>query len=152
MDTISLTRCNSINDISSKEFLSSLIGSDVNVKVEPMKTSGFSGSAHEKIIIYEGNNEMTSFVLKRISPEKDMTVWRTGNIGNRELELIQSNELKSVWEIIESPYVAFAIDGENTALLMYDLSSKLFPDVREPIKLEAEDLLLKKLVHLHAQF
>jgi len=141
-----------INELTDVGFLSGLFGDIVSIEKQILKTSGFSGSNHEKITLHLAKGDIVSLVLKRVVPSKDMTIWRSGNVVDREVRLIESEELKDVWNIIQSPYVAYAKEGEDSALLMLDLSDSLFPDVREPIAIEQEDLMLLTLSRLHTKF
>ena len=141
-----------IDELTDIGFLSPLFGDIVSIEKQILKTSGFSGSNHERISLHLANRSIISLILKRVVPSKDMTIWRSGNVIDREVRLIESEELKGVWNIIQSPYVAYAREGENSALLMRDLSGSLFPDVREPIAVEPENLILLTLARLHAKF
>ncbi len=142
----------SIDELTDIGFLSQLFSDIVSIEKQILKTSGFSGSNHAKISLHLANGNIVSLVLKRVVPLKDMTIWRSGNVIDREVRLIENEELKDVWNIFKSPYIAYAKEGEDSALLMLDLSASLFPDVREPISIEQEDLILLALARLHAKF
>ena len=144
-------KSNSISQLTRLDFLSELFDVPVcSVERQPLKTSGFSGSAHEKIVLKFENEETISLILKHIYPSQDMTIWRSGNIGNREVMLLDDKEMTGVWDIFQSPSIAYAIDDNDSALLMHDVSKNLFPDVREPILPEQEDFILQKLAQMHA--
>jgi len=81
-----------------------------------------------------------------------MTIWRSGNFPNREASLVGCEELHEIWDVIQSPYVGYCTEKEESALLMYDLSPYLFPDVRERVSVHDEELILQTLVQLHAKF
>jgi len=130
----------------------SIFGNVTNIERRPMKTTGFSGSSHERIVLTIDSSKTISLVLKHVHSSTDMTVWRSGNISDREARLINSDELKEVWNIIESPYIAYANEGDYTVLLMHDLSPYLFPDVREPLKVEHENVMLETLASVHSHF
>jgi len=149
---LSFKKANSAGDLIDKNFLSGLFGPVNNIEKQFLKTTGFSGSAHEKIILHMQNGETISLILKNIYPSQDMTIWRSGNIANREALLIDHKEMAGVWNIFQSPYIAYAVEEKNSVLLMYDLSEYLFPDIRQPISIEEEDLLLQSLARLHAHY
>ena len=144
-------KSNSISQLTDRDFLSELFGPLRNIERHPLKTSGFSGSTHEKIILEFDNGETISLILKYIYPSQDLTIWRSGNINNREVMLLDDKEMVEVWDIFQSPCIAYANDGSNSALLMHDVSKNLFPDVREPILPEQEDLILYTLAQMHAR-
>ena len=150
--TSGLKKAKSIIELTDIDFLSEIFGQVGSIEKQPLKTPGFSGASHERIILRLKNNEVISLILKRIMPSGDVTIWRSGNIPNREARLLDSEELKGVWEIITSPYVAFYLEEEQSALLMHDLSNFLFPDVREPITIDQEDLILEAFARMHARY
>ena len=143
----------SINALVSADFLIPLFGDLSSVNRVPLKTStSFSGSRHEKIILNCKDGSVINLVLKIVSPANDMTIWRSGNFPNREASLVGCEKLNPIWQIIQSPYVGYCPDEKESALLMKDLSAFLFPDVREPISKQDEDLILQTLSSLHARF
>src|SRR4030095_1698558 len=122
----------SIEELTTLDFLVPIFGDIVSIEKEILKgSSSFSGSRHEKIILHYKNKSPVTLVLKIVSPSRDMTIWRSGNFPNREASLVGCEELHEIWDIIQSPYVGYCSEKEESALLMYDLSSYLFPDVRE---------------------
>jgi hypothetical protein len=145
-------KASSIDELTSKSFLSQFFPGITNVEKHELKTTGFSGSSHEKIILNFKNDERVSLFLKLIYPSNDMTIWRSGNVPDRELRLIECSELQEVWEIFQSPVVAYASEGDRSALLMHDLSEFLFPNVRQPISLRDEDRVLQSLAHMHSRY
>lgn len=70
----------------------------------------------------------------------------------REWSLLAERTLDAVWEAFVSPFVAYAVEGGRSGLLMEDVGAHLFPDVREPIARSHEDELLAALARLHARF
>lgn len=152
MSNPSFKKSNSISQLTDHDFLTALFGPVRNMERQPLKTSGFSGSAHEKIILEIENGETISLILKHIYPSQDMTIWRSGNINDREVMLLDDKEMVEVWDIFQSPYIAYAIEDSHSALLMHDVSKKLFPDVREPILVEQEDAILHTLAQMHAYY
>lgn len=152
MFNLSFKKSNSISQLTDRDFLAELFGPLRNIERQPLKTSGFSGSAHEKIILEVENAGTITLILKYIYPSQDMTIWRSGNINNREVMLLDDKEMVEVWDIFQSPHIAYAIEDSNSALLMHDVSKYLFPDLREPVHPEQEDLILHTLAQMHAHF
>jgi hypothetical protein len=145
-------KSNSIDHLTSRDFLTELFGPVRNIEKQALKTSGFSGSSHEKVILHLENAETIFLIVKHIYPSRDMTIWRSGNIHDREVMLLDDKEMGDVWDIFQSVYIAYAIEDNNSALLMHDVSKNLFPDVREPILPEQEDIILHKLAQMHAHY
>ncbi|HET9824661.1 MAG TPA: hypothetical protein VFP87_04975 [Chitinophagaceae bacterium] len=143
---------NSINELSDVDALRQLFGPINKIEKRALKTSGFSGSAHEKIVLDLADGTTISLILKIIIPAQDMTIWRSGNIPNREVRLLDCIDMAEVWNIFEPPYIAFALEMEKTAVLMFDVSSYLFPDARTPIDASHEHLILRSLARMHAYF
>lgn len=150
--TTNVIKCRTATELTEMEFLNSVFGNIYTVGVHQLKTSGFSGSNHERILLTTEDSSTISLILKHVHSSMDMTVWRTGTVADREVRLIESDELHDVWKFIECPYIAYAHEGDYTALLMRDLSPFLFPDLREPIRQDQEDLLLQALARVHARF
>lgn len=148
----SFKKSNSISQLTDHDFLSELFGPFRNIERQPLKTTGFSGSGHEKIILEFKNAETISLILKHIYPSQDMTIWRSGNINNREVMLLDDKEMVEVWDIFQSPCIAYAIEDSTSALLMHDVSKNLFPDLRVPILPEQEDIILHALAQMHAYY
>jgi len=142
----------SISEIASPVFLATLVGEIRSLEREPMTTVGFSGTQFERLHLELASGEPTTFVLKHIHPERDATAWRSGGIAAREARLLGERALDRVWEVFDAPYLAYAFEGEASAVLMRDLSEHLFPDAREPITAEHEDALIDHLARLHAAF
>jgi hypothetical protein len=91
-------------------------------------------------------------VLKLCDPEREWTARRTGDRVGREWSLLAERALDGVWDAFVTPFVAFAVEGGKSGLLMDDLGAHVFPDIREPITLGDEDALLAALARLHARF
>jgi len=124
----------------------------VSVREEPLSTVGFSGATHVRIVAVFPSGETRRFVLKRCDPAREWTAIRTGDRVGREWSLLAERALDVVWEAFVSPYVAYAVEGGRSGLLMEDIGAHVFPDVREPISLSHEDELLAALARLHARF
>jgi hypothetical protein len=123
------------------------------ITVEPLGTSGFSGSRHERIRVARNDGPEQTYVVKRTTPTLDWTCVVSGALRSRELALLQSMGLGDVWSIFHRPYLACAeLDHGESCFLMQDLSASLFRDAREPLLQTDEDLLLRSLARLHARF
>jgi hypothetical protein len=152
MLSTSFKRSNNFTQLASHDFLAELFGPVRKIERQLLKTTGYSGSAHEKITLQLESAETIFLILKHISPSQDFTVWRTGNINNREATLLDDKGMADVWDFFQPPYIAYAIEDNRSALLMHDVSKHLFPDVREPILPEQEDIILRKLAQMHAHY
>jgi hypothetical protein len=119
----------------------------VSVREEPLSTVGFSGATHRRLVAVFRSGETRHFVLKLCDPAREWTAIRSGDRVGREWSL-----LDAVWDAFVSPYVAYAVEGGRSGLLMDDLGAHVFPDVREPIARAHEDDLLAALARLHARF
>ena len=123
------------------------------IEVEPLETNGFSGSRHERIRAALRDGGEKTYVLKRTNPTLDFTCVLSGAARSREVALLEATELRAVWSVFHSPYVAFTESNEGEGcVLMEDLAAHLFPDAREPLAESDEHLLLRSLARLHARF
>jgi hypothetical protein len=124
----------------------------VSMREEPLSTVGFSGAAHRRLVAVLFSGETRRFVLKLCDPAREWTATRSGDRVGREWSLLAEPALDAVWDTFVSPYVAYAVEGVRSGLLMEDLGAYVFPDVREPIARAHEDELLAALARLHARF
>lgn len=124
----------------------------VSVREEPLSTVGFSGATHRRLVAVLPSGETRRFVLKLCDPAREWTAIRSGDRVGREWSLLAERSLDAVWDAFVSPYVAYAVEGGQSGLLMDDLAAHVFPDVREPIARPHEDELLAALARLHARF
>jgi hypothetical protein len=148
--TVNASRCDHIERLTDRGFLSSILGPVRELRRDAMGTPGFSGSTHERFHADLEDGDRVSLVLKRTRLDADWTAYRSGDRRGREALMLATQELVRVWEIFASPYLAFASGGGEVALLMHDLGPYLLPDVREPVSIELEDALLSRLAALHA--
>jgi hypothetical protein len=65
---------------------------------------------------------------------------------------LDEDNLLEIWKSVDCPYVAFAMEKGQIAVLMNDLSAYLLLDVKEPIDLQTEATILNTLASLHASF
>jgi hypothetical protein len=124
----------------------------VSVQEEPLSTVGFSGATHRRLVAVLSSGETRRFVLKLCDPAREWTAIRSGDRVGREWCLLAERALHAVWEAFVSPYVAYAVEGSRSGLLMEDVGAYVFPDVRQPIALGSEEELLAALARLHARF
>jgi hypothetical protein len=134
------------------ETLTRLIGPIASLRREPLRTVGFTAARHERVEVTLRSGERRSLVVKQVRPSLDWTSCRTSDPRGREALLLAEPALAPVWDAFACPYLAFAREPDEIMLIMDDLSPHLFPDVREPLATEAEDLLLSALADLHARF
>src|SRR5258708_14689195 len=142
----------SLRDLTDIQFLSRLVGPIGKMERHPLKTVGFSGTLHERLQIELQNGEPRSLILKNIQSENDLSVWRTGNINGREAQLLRERKLDHIWDIFQSPFLAYSFEDQFSGLIMIDLTDSLFPDVREPLQKKQEESLITTLAKLHSEF
>jgi hypothetical protein len=142
-----ILRLDSLADLTSPASLGA-----VSVREEPLSTVGFSGATHRRLVAMLPSGETRRFVLKLCDPAREWTAVRTGDRVGREWSLLAERALDGVWEAFVSPFVAYAVEGGRSGLLMEDVGAHVFPDVREPIARAHEDELLAALARLHARF
>ena len=124
----------------------------VSVRQERLSTVGFSGATHRRLIAVLASGDTRRFVLKLCDPSREWTAMRTGDRVGREWSLLAERDVDGVWDAFVSPFVAYAVEGNRSGLLMHDVGEYVFPDVREPIALAHEEELLTALARLHARF
>lgn len=132
--------------------LSGMLGPIDRIDVEPMRTSGFSGSTHARVIARLPSGDTIPLVLKRTPLAGDWMARRTGDRVGREAALLAEPGLEPMWRAFDCPYVAYAIEDGAIGLLMHDVSAHLLPDRREPMSAEHEERLLGALAAMHARF
>jgi hypothetical protein len=92
----------------------------------PFPTDGWSGATFS---IIERDDER--FVLKRTSAARDWIVRATGDTSIREAWIADELHARSPWMLfgrdglVGAPYLGTATDGDETVLLMPDLSTEL---------------------------
>jgi len=130
---VNAVRCEQLERLTGREFLSTILGPVRELRRESMGTPGFSGSTHERFHADLEDGDRVSLVLKRTRFHTDWTAYRSEDRRGREGLMLDSAELAKAWGIFASPYVAFAACEGEVRLLMHDLSPYLLPDVREPV-------------------
>jgi hypothetical protein len=124
----------------------------VSVREEPLSTVGFSGAVHRRLVAVFPSGETRRFVLKLCDPAREWTAIRTRDRVGREWSLLAEHALDAVWEAFVSVFIAYAVEGGRSGLVMEDVGAHLFPDAREPIARSGEDALLAALARLLARF
>ncbi|HEY8171916.1 MAG TPA: phosphotransferase [Dehalococcoidia bacterium] len=110
------------------------------VREEPFEHRGFSGAALTRLRRPDG----TSFVLKRMSVARDWIMRATDDTSCREAAFARASiDLPTS---IRTPVVGSALDGDEHALLMIDVTSDLIAQ-GTPVDI---DLLLERVAELHA--
>jgi len=118
----------------------------------PIEDVGYSGASFERVHVRMRNGDSRALILKRVPLGRDWISLRTGDAIGRTAALLAAPEFEGVWEVFRCPYLAYASDEREMALLMEDVGKHLFPDERTPLPLAAEDSLLGALARLHARF
>jgi len=150
--TTLVPRLPSIDALTSRDGLRAVLGAVASVRAEPLSTAGYSGSTHQRLTAtYEGGRER-SFVVKTVDIAHDWTLRISDDNVGREAALLGAPEMLGMWDFFHCPYLAYATVEGYIGLLMEDLSDHLFPDVDEPISLEAEEAALSSLAGLHARY
>jgi hypothetical protein len=144
-----LATCAALTDA---DALAPVLGPVASVERAPLATVGFSGARHERLAVALADGGRRALVLKRVPVADDWVARRSADDLGREAALLAEPALAAVWDAVACPYLAFAAEGGEIALLMDDLSPFLLPDVREPIAAEHEERLLRALATLHARF
>jgi phosphotransferase family enzyme len=144
----------SIDALTNADALSEILGHLIQrVDVEPLHGVGFSNASHFRVTA-TSDDGAEKFVLKTTSLTSDWTAMRSAATRGREARLLAEPALGVLWDIIDCPYVAFAVSQDEAVagLLMRDLSANLLPDVREPLTAPQEDALVGVLARMHARF
>src|SRR5450432_1862331 len=141
-----------ISDLSNPEMLCKLTGPIVKINKTLLSAVGFSGSVLERIEVKLLSGIVRNFILKYTNLKADWLSQRAKDQVGREAALLSEHCLSGIWNIIHCPYIAFASENDQIGLLMDDFTNYLFPDIREPINIKSEDLILEMIASLHASF
>jgi thiamine kinase-like enzyme len=147
-----MERFATISDLTNPEMLCKLTGPITRINKTLLSAVGFSGSILERIEVKLQSGITRNFVLKYTRLESDWLSQRAEDQVGREAALLSETGFSGIWSIIHCPYIAFASENGQIGLLMDDFTDYLFPDVREPIDIKSEDLILETLASLHATF
>ena len=152
MSERAVVRFDSLRALIDQDSLAALFGPIRTFTRTPLQTVGYSAATHERIHLTLGDGRARRFVVKRANLAIDWTAIRSGDRTGREARMLGEPGLAGIWDPIECPYVAFAVEGREIGLLMNDLSSWLYPDTRKALQTAREDPLLDALAGLHAKY
>src|SRR5580692_1335032 len=143
---------NSIRELTDPKRLCTVTGPISKINQTIIAGVGFSGSelSRVQVLLYSGLTQY--YILKCTRLDADWLSQRAGDRVGREFALLGESALSEIWNSIHCPYVACASENGKIGLLMNDYSSYLFPDVKEPIDIRSEDLIMDALAALHATF
>jgi hypothetical protein len=147
-----MNRLATIAALTDPALLATISGLAAEVHIEPLTTIGFSASELQKVTVVVKNGNTQKFVLKKTNRQADWLSQRSHDSVGREAALLEEPILQKIWNYLHCPYLAFAREGYLTGLLMEDLSAHLFPDVREPVDIKSEDIILNNISCVHAAF
>lgn len=147
-----MKRFDSIPGLTNPELLCKLTGPIAVINKTLLSAVGFSGSVLERVEVELRSGLKRNFILKYTRIEADWLSQRAKDQVGREAALLSESCLSGLWNIIHCPYVAFASENGEIGLLMDDFTNYLFPDVREPIDIKSEDLIIDTIASLHASF
>jgi hypothetical protein len=147
-------RLPSIDALSDPDALSAVVGPVASIERSPLATLGYTytGNTLERLDLRLASGRRQTLVLKRTAATPNWPAWRSGDAVGREAALLAEPALTGVWEVLECPYRAFAVNDGDVGLLMDDLSDHLLPDIDEPISVADEEALLTALAALHARY
>jgi thiamine kinase-like enzyme len=147
-----MKRFSSVAELTNPSALAVLNGPVDSVDTIPLNDVGYSGSLLHRMEVHRTSGQQRTYILKRTVMQTDWLSQRTSDPVGREAAILNDPFFSRVWEHIQCPYVAFAIQEGEIAVLMNDMSGYLFPDVREPIAQTTENNILNTLAALHASY
>ena len=147
-----MKRFASIADLTDPRALETLTGPVSSIHKTLLSGVGYSGSVLYRMEVHLLSGEIRSFILKHTVIRTDWLSQRTHDTVGREAAILDDPYFSRIWESIQCPFVAFALDEGEIAVLMKDVTLYLFPDVREPIELRKENDILNTLASLHASY
>src|SRR5450432_4096066 len=126
-----MKRLTFISNFTNPEVIETFTGAISNIHNTILSGIGFSASVLQRIDVDLITGPAQSFILKQTSLNADWLSQRTQDSIGREAAILNEKCLLKIWESIHCPYIAFAIEEGQIAMLMNNLSDYLFPDVRE---------------------
>jgi thiamine kinase-like enzyme len=147
-----MQRFENISDLTNPACLCKITGPIAGISKTLLSAVGFSGSVLERVEVILQSGSIRNFILKYTRLEADWLSLRSKDSVGREAALLSESGLSGIWHSIHCPYIAFASENAETGLLMDDFTDYLFPDVREPVNVHHEDLILNAIASLHASF
>jgi hypothetical protein len=122
------------------------------VRTAPFSSVGYSQASLNWVDVVTRTGQERRFVLKRTRLDEDWTARRTDDTHGREAHCLDQACLAPMWDAFACPYLAFAIERGEVALLLHDLTAGLLPDARLPLDHDQEQRLLGALAGMHARF
>jgi thiamine kinase-like enzyme len=147
-----MVRFAKVSDLTDPDHLVGLTGPIAAMNNTLLSAVGYSGSVLERIEVKLQSGTIRNFILKDTRFESDWLSQRANDQVGREAALLNESSLSGIWNCIHCPYCAFASENGRIGLLMDDYTDYLFPDIREPIDIRSEDLIIKALAAVHALF
>lgn len=147
-----MNRAASIDDLTNPQWLGTIFGPVKNISIQPFTAIGYSGATLQKVELVLEDDVRKNLVLKQTNLKADWLSQRTHDTIGREAAWLKEECLAKVWSIIHCPYIAFSQENDRTGLLMEDLSDHLFPDNREPIDMESENIIIDAMAAIHAEY
>ena len=141
-----------ISDLTNPKVIETITGAVSTINKTLLSGIGYSDSTLERIDVELTSGSTQSFILKYTKLNADWLSQRTKDTVGREAAILGEDSLLKIWDSVDCPYIAFAIEKGEIAVLMNDLSAYLLPDVKEPIDLQTEATILNTLASLHAGF
>ena len=141
-----------ISDLTNPKSIEPITGAVSNINKTLLSGIGYSASTLERIDVALTSGSTQSFILKYTKLNSDWLTQRTRDTIGREAAILDEESLSKIWESIHCPYIAYAMEKGQIAMLMNDLSAYLLPDLKEPIDLITEATILNTLASLHAGF
>ena len=139
-----------VDALTDRSTIERLLGSAKAIHRTLLSTNGYSGSIHQKVDVQLRSGRRVSLIVKQVNLAMDWTAYRTGDEGGREARLLAEPALDGLWDVFHCPYLAFAAQGSEVALLMEDLTPDLLPDEDAPISPDVEEALLSSMAKMHA--
>jgi hypothetical protein len=147
-----MKRFDLIADLTNPKMLCALVGPIAEIHKTLISGVGFSDSSLMRLELVLQSGITRNFIFKYTKLANDWLSQRAKDRVGREAALLGEPCLTGIWNTIHCPYVAFASVPGEIGLLMDDFTDQLFPDVREPISLKSENLILDIIAKLHASF
>ena len=142
-----------ISDLTNSKGIETMTGAPVSkINKTLLSGIGYSASTLELIDVELTSGSTQRFILKKTALNADWLTQRTKDTVGREAAILDEESLLKIWDSVHCPYMVFAMEKGQIAMLMNDLSEYLLPDVKEPIDLATEATILNTLASLHAGF
>ena len=132
--------------------LTTIVGSNVSeVERVRIETEGFSDNVIERVTCTEPSGDKIQLVVKHFE-RRDWVAALTSDSRVREISLLEAGLYRDLPHECQAPMLAATRGESGDSLLMWDVSSSLFPPGDDPI---AEDQLVtcvRGVAALHARY